>query len=66
MTFYYVKNKSECAPFYMVEVFTKPGINSEWGKQHITKTTGFVPAIYDRYSLCDKYEADIGYSQTVR
>jgi hypothetical protein len=50
----------------MVEVFTKPGTNSEWGKQHITKTTGFVPAIYDRYSLCDKYEADIGYSQTVR
>ena len=32
----------------MVEVFTKAGTNSEWCKQHITKTTGFVPAIYDK------------------
>ena len=32
----------------MVEVFTKPGTNSEWCKQHITETTGFVPAIYDK------------------
>ena len=40
--------KSERAPFYMVEVFTKPGTNSEWCKQHITETTGFVPAIYDK------------------
>jgi hypothetical protein len=36
------------APFYMVEVFTKPGTNSEWCKRHITETTGFVPAIYDK------------------
>jgi hypothetical protein len=36
------------APFYMVEVFTKPGTNSEWCKAHITETTGFVPAIYDK------------------
>ncbi|HYZ51719.1 MAG TPA: hypothetical protein VE593_12595, partial [Nitrososphaeraceae archaeon] len=35
-------------PFYMVEVFTKRGTNSEWCKQHITETTGFVPAIYDK------------------
>ena len=27
--------KSERAPFYMVEVFTKPGTNSEWCKNHI-------------------------------
>jgi hypothetical protein len=40
--------KSERAPFYMVEVFTKPGTNSEWCKYHICKTTGFVPAIYDK------------------
>ena len=40
--------KSERAPFYMVEVFTKPGTNSEWCKAHITETTGFVPAIYDK------------------
>jgi hypothetical protein len=42
------ENKSERAPFYMVEVFTKPGTNSEWCKQHIIETTGFVPAIYDK------------------
>src|ERR1051326_4788750 len=36
------------APFYMVEVFTKPGTNSAWCKAHITQTTGFVPAIYDK------------------
>jgi hypothetical protein len=51
MIFYYEKNKaknSERAPFYMVEVFIKPGTNSEWCKQPITETTGFVPAIYDR------------------
>jgi hypothetical protein len=42
------EQKSERAPFYMVEVFTKPGTNSEWCKQHITETTGFVPAIYDK------------------
>jgi hypothetical protein len=41
------EEKAERAPFYMVEVFTKPGTNSEWCKQHIWKTTGFVPAIYD-------------------
>src|ERR687887_554730 len=40
--------KSERAPFYMVEVFTKPGTDSEWCKRHIWKTTGFVPAIYDK------------------
>ena len=42
------EEKSERAPFYMVEVFTKAGTNSEWCKSHITETTGFVPAIYDK------------------
>jgi hypothetical protein len=42
------EQNSERAPFYMVEVFTKPGTNSEWCKQHIIHTTGFVPAIYDK------------------
>ena len=42
------KEKSEGAPFYMVEVFTKPGTDSEWCKDHIWKTTGFIPAIYDK------------------
>ena len=32
----------------MVEVFTKQGTNGEWCKQHILRTTGFVPAIYDK------------------
>src|ERR671937_2251073 len=40
--------KSERAPFYMVEVFTKPGTDSEWCKNHIWKTSGFVPAVYDK------------------
>jgi len=42
------EQRSEHAPFYMVEVFTKHGINSESCKQHITETTGFVPMIYDK------------------
>ena len=51
------EEKSERAPFYMVEVFTKPGTDSEWCKDHIWKTTGFVPAIYDKgTSLCNEYE----------
>jgi hypothetical protein len=41
------QEKSERAPFYMVEVFTKKGTDSQWCKDHIWKTTGFVPAIYD-------------------
>ena len=32
------EEKSERSPFYMVEVFTKPGTNSEWCKQHIIET----------------------------
>ena len=40
--------KSERAPFYMVEVFTKQGTDSEWCKNHIWNTTGFVPAVYDK------------------
>ena len=42
------EEKSERAPFYMVEVFTKANTNSEWCKSHIIQTTGFVPAIYDK------------------
>jgi hypothetical protein len=32
----------------MVEVFTQQGMDSEWCKNHIWKTTGFVPAVYDK------------------
>ena len=41
------QEKTERAPFYMVEVFTKKGTDSEWCRNHIWKTSGFVPAIYD-------------------
>jgi len=35
------------APFYIIEVFTKPGTDSEWCKNHILETTGEVSAVYD-------------------
>jgi hypothetical protein len=41
------EGKSERAPFYMVEVFTKSGTDCQWCKDHIWKTCGSVPAIYD-------------------
>ncbi len=37
------QEKAERAPFYMVEVFTHQGTDSEWCKNHIWKTTGFIP-----------------------
>jgi hypothetical protein len=36
------------APFYMVEVFTRPGINFETMRNVIIEKTGMVPAIYDK------------------
>ena len=36
------------APFYMVEVFTKPGTNSQAKRDLIFEKTGMVPAIYDK------------------
>src|SRR3954447_23351019 len=42
------QEKSERAPFYMVEVFTQQRTDSEWCKNHIWNTTGFVPAVYDK------------------
>ena len=41
------QEKSERAPFYMVEIFTNPKINSEAMKEHIYQTTGMLPSIYD-------------------
>jgi hypothetical protein len=35
------------APFYMVEVFTKPGTNSQAKRDVIFNKTGMIPAIYD-------------------
>ena len=39
--------KSERAPFYMVEIFTNSNVNSEDIKEHIYQTTGMLPSIYD-------------------
>ena len=38
----------EVGPMYTVEVFTKEGTDPEASKKHILKTTGMVPAIYDK------------------
>jgi hypothetical protein len=37
----------DAAPFYMVEIFTKSGTDSEALRQRIWNTTGMMPAIYD-------------------
>jgi hypothetical protein len=41
------EEKSERAPFYMVEIFTQEGTNSDAMKNHIFEKTGMLPAIYD-------------------
>ena len=41
------QQKSERAPFYMVELFTSSKIDSEVMKERIYQTTGMLPAIYD-------------------
>jgi hypothetical protein len=41
------KEKSEHSPFYMVEIFTKPGTDSEAMKNKIFEKTGWLPAVYD-------------------
>jgi hypothetical protein len=42
------KEKSEDAPFYMVEIFTKPGTDEEAMKNKIFDRTGWLPAVYDK------------------
>ena len=42
------KEKSESAPFYMVEIFTKPGTDSEAMKNKIFERTGCLPAVFDK------------------
>lgn len=41
-------NSNVAAPFYMVEMFTKAGMDSKVMKSIIIEKTGMVPAIYDR------------------
>ena len=36
------------APFYMVEIFTKPGIDEEAKRDYILSKTGMVPSIHDK------------------
>ena len=38
-------------PIFMVEVFTKPGVNPEAAKKYIFEKTGMVPAIYENGTL---------------
>jgi hypothetical protein len=42
-----LKKNPNITPIYMVEVFTKPGVNTEAAKKYIFEKTGMVPAIYD-------------------
>ena len=39
--------KSERAPFYMVEIFTNHGIDSQKMKDQIYEKTGMLPTVYD-------------------
>jgi hypothetical protein len=43
-----LKKNPNDPPIYMVEVFTKPGVDAEAAKKYIFKKTGMVPAIYDK------------------
>jgi hypothetical protein len=38
----------DTGPMYTVEVFTKVGTDPEESRQHISRTTGMAPAIYDK------------------
>jgi hypothetical protein len=41
----------EITPIYMVEVFTRKGMNPEAAKNYIFEKTGMVPAIYENGTL---------------
>ena len=43
-----LKKNPNIPPIYMVEVFTKSGVDAEAAKQYIFEKTGMVPAIYDK------------------
>lgn len=42
------KENPHITPMYMVEVFTKPGLNTEEVRKYIISKTGMSPAIYDK------------------
>ena len=49
--------KSNIPPIYMVEVFTKPGVNPEAAKKYIFEKTGMVPGIYENGTLSNVADA---------
>ena len=46
-----LQKNPDIPPIYMVEVFTKPGVNPEGAKKYIFEKTGMVPAIYENGTL---------------
>ena len=46
-----LEKNPDVAPIYMVEVFTKPGIDPEAAKKYIFDKTGMVPAIFENGTL---------------
>jgi len=46
-----LQRNADAAPIYMVEVFTKRGVNPEAAKKYIFEKTGMVPAIYENGTL---------------
>jgi hypothetical protein len=43
-----LKKNPKILPIYMVEVFTKPGVDTEAARRFIFNKTGMLPAIYDK------------------
>jgi hypothetical protein len=46
-----IERNPQITPIYMVEVFTRKGVNPEVAKQYIFEKTGMVPAIYENGTL---------------
>jgi hypothetical protein len=46
-----LEKNPEVTPIYMVEVFTRPGINPETAKKYIFDKTGMIPAIFENGTL---------------
>jgi hypothetical protein len=44
----HLKKNPNVPPIYMVEVFTKPNVEREAGKNYVFDETGMIPAIYDK------------------
>jgi hypothetical protein len=46
-----LQRNPDAAPIYMLEVFTRRGVNPEAAKKYIFEKTGMVPAIYENGTL---------------